>query len=382
MFSIDEKENKIRFEFLGIKFSYKISKNHSEKKSKNFAKIIHKNIKRYKYVHIMKNDKFNKPFVDFLNANFDPNEHMVLCYRDPKYNKILQKFPVGKNVYEFIKISHLDLNYNNVEKVIFHSIYNQTIVDYLYKNDDLLKNKSYWYIWGADLYNAPRDEKNDYVRSNFRGYLTDFDVDVTKNKYNLFNKPFFCIHAMFPITKTIINNVSRNKSDYIKIQINNSCDDSTLEMLDILSKFKNENIKITTILSCGKMQFKDEIIKKGTEIFGDKFEYINELLSAEDYAQHLAQNDILILNQNRQQGVGNTIVSLTFGKTVFIRKEISTFDKLKSFGINLRDTNEIKDLSFVDFLQNNNLETNQKNAMKFFDDEYKASLWRAVFDAE
>ena len=36
---------------------------------------------RAKYVHLIHNDKFAKPFVDFLNRNFPPEEHLVLCKR-------------------------------------------------------------------------------------------------------------------------------------------------------------------------------------------------------------------------------------------------------------------------------------------------------------
>ena len=33
---------------------------------------INEDISKYKYVHIMYNDKFNKPFVDFLNKYLKP----------------------------------------------------------------------------------------------------------------------------------------------------------------------------------------------------------------------------------------------------------------------------------------------------------------------
>ena len=232
------------------------------------------------------------------------------------------------------------------------------------------------------IYNAPRDEKNDFVRKNFKGYLTDFDDEVAKKKYNLDNKLFFCIHAIFPITKEMIDKSTKNEKDYIKIQINNSCDESTLEMLDVLSKFKEENIKIITILSYGKMQFKDEIIKKGKEVFADKFEFVENYMSSDEYAEHLVQNDILILNQNRQQGVGNTVASLALGAKVFIRSDVSTFDKLKKFNIDIFDSKNIKNLSFKELVENYSCENNKKNAMKFFDDKYKTSLWKAVFDAK
>ena len=45
------------------------------------------------YYLSMYNDKFNKPFVDFLNANFNKNEHMILCCK--KHSVDLYPFPEG-----------------------------------------------------------------------------------------------------------------------------------------------------------------------------------------------------------------------------------------------------------------------------------------------
>ena len=42
---------------------------------------IQQRIDHAKYVHLMFNDKFNKPFVDFLNKHFDHQEHLILCKR-------------------------------------------------------------------------------------------------------------------------------------------------------------------------------------------------------------------------------------------------------------------------------------------------------------
>lgn len=364
---------------LGIKI--KFIKNTKQKKAHD---LINKEIKNYKFVHIMLNDKFNKPFVDFLNRNFDHKEHMVICYRIPHYNNVVQKFPEGKNVYEYFDIFKLDLNRKNIKKIIFHSLFVPQAIQYLYQNPKLLQEKAYWVIWGGDLYNAKRDEENDFVRKNFRGYLTDFDTEIAKEKYNIYHKPFYCIHAIFPITLEMLNIAKENefKRNFIKIQINNSCDASTLEMLDILTKFKDENIKITTILSYGKMEFKESIIKKGKELFDEKFEYIDKHLSPQEYANHLAQNDILILNQNRQQGVGNTNASISLGKKVFIKKEVSTFKKLHDFGIKIYDTNEIQNLTFEDFIKNDMQDISKQNALKFFDEKYKTGLWEQIFNAE
>ncbi len=351
---------KIKQKINNVKLSYRIKKDN------------------VKFIHLMFNDKFNKPFVDFLNSNFNSKEHLILCKKF--FNQ--HPFPIGKNVIKIKRFEDIDLN--KCEKIICHSLFDNELVEYLYNNKDILRKKAYWAIWGGDLYNAPRDEKNDFVRKNFKGYLSDFDAKYAQVKYNISNKRFYCIHAIFPITLEMIKSakLSYKDCDCIKIQINNSCDKSTLGVLDNLAKFANEDIRICTILSYGDMKFKSEIIKKGKTIFGNKFEYIEEYMSPQNFANHLAKNDILILNQNRQQGVGNTIASIALNKKVFIKKEISTFSCLNDFGIKIFDSNEIANLTFKELTRNKYADISKDNALKFFNDKYKASLWREVFNAK
>lgn len=349
------------------------------KKIKNYfySKKLNKRISQYKYVHIMFNDKFNKPFVDFINRNFDKKEHVVLCKR--WFDE--HPFPTGENVIEIKNLKGVDFNCN--EKLICHSLFDLELVDYLYRHQNILKNKAYWMIWGGDLYNAPCDKKNDFVRANFKGYIsdTDGDCEVATKTYGS-NPETYDAGYTFPITKEMLDSTHRIEHDYIQIQINNSADKTTLEMLDILSKFKDENIKIATILSYGQLEFKEEIIRKGKEIFGVKFEYLDKYLTPSEYAQFLAQNDILILNQNRQQGIGNCFSNLTLGSKVFIKSEITTYNHFNSKGIKVFDTNEIKNMTFEDFISYTEeiKQTNMQKALMFFDDTYLKELWKEVFE--
>ena len=356
------------------------------KKIKNKIKIfkINNRIKKYKFVHIMFNDKFNKPFVDFLNRSFNPKEHLVLC--KCFFNEF--PFPEGENVVEIKSLK--GLKFDSVEKIICHSLFDVELVDYLYEHEDILKNKAYWMIWGGDLYCAPRDEKNDYVRSNFKGYISDVDGDceIAIKHYGSNSKTYNAGYT-FPITKEMINDAKQVVVQFktetpVIIQINNSCDDSTLAILDDLSRFKDKNIKITTVLSYGKLEYKEQIIQKGKEIFGNKFNYLDKILSPGEYAIYLANVDILILNQNRQQGLGNSMVALNMGAKLFIRSEITTFTHLNSKGCKVFDTNKIKDIDFTEFSTMNNLDKqlNIQNSEKFFEDEYMKSLWFKVFDSD
>lgn len=343
-------------------------------------KVVNKKLSRVKYVHLMFNDKFNKIFVDFINRNYNSKEHLFLCKRT--HEGIVYPFPDAKNVIRVKTYNGINFSDLNVKKIIAHSFFDEEVINILYDKKDLL-TKTYWMIWGGDLYDIKSSEKGDFVRKNVYGYITDVDGDAkfATEKYN--SNPVICNAGYtFPITQDMLNNTCRINKAYTRIQINNSCDESTLSMLDLLSKFKDENIKITTVLSYGNLQFKDSIIEKGKELFGDKFDYIDKLIPFQDYANHLAQNDILILNQNRQQGLGNIFASLALGVKVFIKSDITTFKHLNEKDTVIFDTNKIKDFSFSEFINypHEIKDINMSNSKKFFEDNYLKELWDKVFE--
>lgn len=345
-----------------------------------YNKSLNNKIQNYKFVHVIFNDKFCVPFVDFINKNYNNQEHVFLTFKMFKEHP----FPIASNVYKIMGMQGLDFKSNNIEKIIVHSLFWDQCVDYLYHKPDVLNQKCYWMIWGGDLYNAKRNKKEDFVRKGFKGYIsdTDGDCDVVKNKYNLSNKAYFNSAYAFPITGEMVRKALEKKKnhDYIQIQINNSSDDSTLSMLDTLKIFANQNIKIVTILSYGKLEFKNEIISKGKDIFGDKFSYLDKYLSPEDYAEWLSNNDIYILNQNRQQGLGNSFVSLASGVKLFINSFVTTYNHFNDKGIKVYDTLSIKDLSYEEFCRYPEKNENMNNVMFFFDDSYLKKCWDPVFN--
>jgi hypothetical protein len=312
--------------------------------------------KRSKSIHFMFNDKFANPTIEFINKNFLPNEHLFLVSKMVPENYTMQKFPIGENVVE-LKLDEFDyflLNPKDLtdKKLIFHSLFNQNDVKFLYENQNLLKH-SYWMVWGGDLYTPPTDEANNFVRQNIYGVGSFCDIDLVKQKYGTKHIFFDTNMAFAPIFNKQKFMELRNKkeSNDIVIQINNSADDSTLEMLDILSKFKNENIYIRTILSYGKIEFNQAIINKGKEFFGNKFSYIDKMMPPDDYVEYLANNDILILYQKRQQGVGNLTSSLMLGKKVFVKSDVTTTQYLQKKGIKIFDSNKICDMNFCEFCE-------------------------------
>lgn len=329
---------------------------------------------RYKYVHLLYHDKFSVPFVEFLNRNFPTDEHLVLSRRLSDH-----KFPTGENVLEIRRFKGLDLKSQKIKKIICHSLFDTKLVDFLYVNKALLQ-KAYWAIWGGDLYNAPRDAKNDFVRKNFKGYIAGVDREYAIAKYGM-SGMFYDVYLYHPIPAEKLDAARRNVVPHsgVRVQINNSSDESTLEIMETLSRFADRDLTVTTVLSYGQLQWKDEIIKRGTLLFGSRFEFIDRYMSQEEYAGYMASNDILVLNQPRQQAVGNTAAMLYMGKKVFIREEVSTYKGFVAAGMSIHSTQTIGSLSFDEFVEYNEKSrtgTSAIAASAFFDEESCSKSFR------
>lgn len=302
-------------------------------------------LRKAKYVHLIDNDKFGKPFVEFLNRNFSTDEHVVLCKRTTNH-----PFPEGPNVLEIHNYFGLDLDRDNIEKIICHSLLVPKTVDYLYKHLDVQRRKAFWLIWGADLYKAKRDEKNDTLRRNFKGYIGAIDRHYARAKYGI-SGDFFDLHlyAVNQIPLRYLLAAKGNKSVKPRIQINNSCDASTIEAMKALARHAGK-IVVTTILSYGDMKWKDEIIELGNKLFGDDFEPITEYMNAQDFSEFLKGVDVYVLNQRRQQGVTTLVAHLELGHKAYIREDVTTYRYLHEHGVDIGDSCKLRDMTLEEVL--------------------------------
>ena len=355
-------------------------------KIKNFFKILKKKlilnekIKLCKYIHIMHNDKFNKPFVDFLNKNFNQNEHLILCKRVT--NDKFSPFPEGENVIEIVDLKGLNFDHKSIKKIILHSLFYKYVVDYFDTHRELL-DKTYWVMWGGDLYRSDEVIHNTSLMENFGGYLTftPKDKDILLNKCNVKNKNFYNIEYPLSIDLSFLDSIIKKKHNSLYILANHSAHKTTLELFDILSKYKNENIKIFTIVSYGHVQYKDEIIKKGKSIFGKKFEYISEMLEPEKYAEFLKQMDVFVSNLKQQSATANIEMCFYSGVKVFLPSGITTSDGYQAMGYDLYDTRQIQNLEFVEFSKPAS-KKNHKLAEYYVGEDYKRNLWDNFFQGE
>lgn len=358
-----------------------------------------------RYIHIMQNDKCINSYIEFIEKNFNMKEHyfyiidgvsereISIIEREnikkffcQKKNKILKLF---KNLI-FIKKK---LENEKIEKIYFHGLFGKDKVLFLFIFRKYLK-KSNWIVWGGDLYCYEKRKKSlqhriwyyveEYVKRNIGcvSTLVPDDYEIAKKYYNVKGKYRL---AIYPGNDNYdkIDKLKPKIKDEIYIQIGNSADPSNnhFEIIDLLSKFKDEKIKIYAVLSYGDKIYGQEVNEYGRKVFGNKFIGIFNFMSRDKYWEYLKDIDILVFNHQRQQGLGNIMMLSFFEKKIYIRDDISSWNYLvRDIELKLNSVSKIKDESFKEFIQNNAYGNKEKLLKTRYSNEYRKKLWENIFN--
>lgn len=122
-------------------------------------------------LHIFPYEKFTQDYVKKINFLFEPSQHIFWIYgnkantaiKDVNADNIIFESDIRKSYYRelYKKIKQAD-------KVIFHSLFFGTRLLLFYTILSFFnKEKFFWNIWGADLYNEYWHRK-DNIRNKIR----------------------------------------------------------------------------------------------------------------------------------------------------------------------------------------------------------------------
>ena len=360
-----------------------------------------------KNLHIMHNEKFIAPYIEFINKNFDMNDHFFLIIDGLNYKKVLIPNYLNVEYIETLKTKNKVLKIFKVivplywnllkkisksKKIYFHSLFDKKVILFLFVFRKFLQ-KSNWIIWGGDLYCYEKRKNNfknriwykieDYVKKNI-GYINTLvpeDYQIAKKYYNIkgkYKRAQYVIDNDFNFLDSLVS----EKKEEIYIQIGNSADPSNnhFEIIDALANFKSEKIKIFCVLSYGDKEYGKRVNEYGKKLFGNKFISIFNFMKLNEYYEYLSNIDILIFNQNRQQGLGNIFMLSYFEKKIYLRNDISSWDYLtKDLNLKINSYDKIKEETFEEFKINDSIGNKKKILETVFSEEYVKKIWEDNF---
>jgi dTDP-N-acetylfucosamine:lipid II N-acetylfucosaminyltransferase len=351
------------------------------------------------HVHLFTNESlYSNELLKLFESTVNPDHHLFV-FRKAKTGKYIYSPEIETRVVYSTNFKHL-LTYilpvmKSAEWNYFHYLpYGPSLI--LWAFQPKIIAKSTWIVWGGDVFIYK--QKNQSIKHMFFERLRKriipwfpeiaaFVKEDALEAKKVYKSKAQYVPILYPIPvnlKNLENLVGENHGSTKNILIGNSADPSNnhFEILEMLSDFCNEDISIYCPLSYyGDQEYIGMVIKKGLEVFGDKFKPLTTMMTTQDYAKFLNNMDISIMNHYRQQGLGNIIPLLFLGKKVFIRSDISSFPFLINSGCVIFDTCSMNKSNFASFISIDEKipEINRKAVERIISPSNYKELWNNLF---
>lgn len=336
--------------------------------------------------------KFSTQFIDFINSNFDKSNHHFLVFGSQvlredlnllNYENITTVY--RKKIVRFFLILKYSLKSS---KIIIHGLWDPITIILLSLNKKGAK-KSYWLIWGGDLYNAYWS-RNYSIKTKILHFfrrrvienighvvtLMKKEVDLINEWYGAEPNVYNCMLYQSNLTDDVIFKKIEEK-EITSIMVGHSAteDNNHIEVFEYLKGFSN--IKVYSILSYGSEFYRDEVINKGSTMFGDNFFPITEYKNLSEYKRLLGSMNIAIFHAKRQIGFGNLVNLVAQGVKIYLRDEIATKQYFDSIGVKTYSLFSDVDVTLID---SNVLEKNSKIIKSKHTMINLIKEWQEIFD--
>lgn len=331
---------------------------------------------RFQIVHMVKNDKFTIGYINFMKLIMTEWQHYFVVLGGIDENALINcdNIIILKSHKELIYNKDICKLLNHCQKIIVTGVFDSEKWMF-FKNKKIL-NKTFLHFWGGDFYGfrscktIKRSIKKRIITSCIKKCASV--IFLIEGEYEKFSeimgikKNYYIAPMPYDPLKEIDYKIYRKKKDneFIRILVGNSATESNrhLEIFDKLYNFREENIEICALLSYGKdVEYKNKVIAKGNELFGYKFKPITEYMDIKNYWELLANCDIGIFNNDRQQAMGGIRYMLGMGKKVYLRDDTAMWQLFQNEGFAVFSNQNINN-SYDEFISfKTNLKINNEN---------------------
>lgn len=178
------------------------------------------------------------------------------------------------------------------------------------------------------------------------------------------------------ITKPKVAEASMDVDEPYVIMVGNSAAESNehLSLFESIAHLASENIRVWSPLGYGgPPEYVASVVSAGTRIFGDRFEAVTTMMDKDVYDARLKSSDALILGHRRQQGLYVAKCALCHGGYLFIREDVSTYQRFRDLGFTLGATEELASMSLSD-LKVHDSDRQQENRRLLIDESSEPAL--------
>lgn len=360
-----------------------------------------------KFLHLMRMTNFTASIVQFYESFFSNSNHTI-CYNVKKGDECPIDVSLGIKQIEYRsqggKITRL--------KAFIHYLfeYDYIVLHGLHCIDDfsglvyclpkyIFKKKVIWIEWGGDLYEQSRSKVKNYLCSRVKKSVGTVvaifppDADTYKKKYpsskaRVIYAPY-CGPFIPDFYKTIYNyssllNHPKDKPIFVQIGNNAKEENHHIEVLEDLSRYKNDNIVVFLPLCYGNSsEYICSVQNLAEKLFPGKTYILREMMDRKQYFNLLNEVDIAIFNTDRQIGLGNLYFLIWKRAKIYMNHATPMFEYFRNEGVPISDYSSLKSQSFKAFCepQSDYDEVKFRHYINSHTSiEERVNAWRAVYD--
>lgn len=349
-------------------------------------------------VHIFTNDgSYNYSFLKFYESNFQIGNELFIFRSRSSGTAAFGSEVLQRTIYihgTLKIITQLLPRLLRAKKIYFHYLPIGPSLYLFFIFQQLLK-KSVWILWGGDVYYhfyRPKNLQSDiyeFIRCRIIKKIPSIACFV-KGDYDLVKKIYHSTadytYAVYPLMIDFdsLDKLPSSSNTETVILAGNSADRSNahFEIMDILSRFGDESMKILCPLSYGdELSYVASVEKKGKELFGERFVAYKEYIDPNQYGKILNGVDVAIFNHQRQQGLGTLLSLLYRGTKVYVRSDTTSFTTLTGLGLVLFDVQTLYTQNFNEFISMDNTakRINKEVIRREFSREKFVEIWTNLF---
>lgn len=338
-----------------------------------------------KILHIAVWDKFIPPYIEFVQENFNKDEHIFFVIRGVDY---IGDFKEGDNVFEVRSLFQMLSCFISCQKVILHGMFSRKLILFLLLLYPLLA-KVYWAMWGGDVYfdlSSSKGIKEKITRSlrllvlkKLKNFITGIpgDYEYLRNRYGVSGKVFHCLGYLSNVIEEPFQASEVISQKRILVGNSATISNNHFKCFEMIKEIDPGDLEVISPLSYGDKEYGRDVAKVGKELFGDRFIPLVDFIPYGDYLKLLANIQFAILNQKRQQSVGSIIQLLGIGTKIYMDDSSSHFRYFKDEGFFVFS---FRDMNFEP-LSLEQVENNRDLAIKKFSKSELFKQWEIIFKA-
>lgn len=356
---------------------------------------------KLKVLYIIYLDKFAEGFSRFLRTQFPENESRFIIYGKKKQFM----FEADSSNTVFLE-NHKLLNKNSdaykwaeeADIIVFSGLF-AGAEKCLMKFPRASVKKTYMHLWGGDFYDLRKKVPVYNIRQRLSDAVKKHYIKNAKGIINLISGEYEQLceivrvkgeHYIAPVCGGNNSDMCADKFRLdksvspVKICLGNSATSTNnhMEAIELLSRFRDEDIRVICPLSYGDKEYAQKVIAFGREKLGDRFEPITDYMDKDKYFDMLADCRVGIFNNDRQQAMGNISALIYMGAKIYIKKDTSMWDAYtKDRGCTVYDIADIAETDLNGFLSfsDDTAVSNRDNLRYYASNENHVKIWSSFF---